>query len=89
MKVAFQSGLVAMAASCSVAMTAAGAEAKTCYHAGGSATMITKSLAEFMAEAALKNSIAAHGWTAAGPIKMVCKDDMMTTSCTARRLACK
>lgn len=70
-------------------LCAATAEARTCYQAGGSATMITKALAEFMANAALKNSIASHGWTAAGPIRMKCKDEGLTESCTARRLACK
>lgn len=29
-----------------------------------------------------------HNWKAAGPMKMVCKDDTLTTTCTARRRAC-
>lgn len=64
------------------------ADAKSCRQAGGLAQMPTRAVAEFMADAALKNAIAAHGWTAAGPIKMVCKDDSLTTTCTARRRAC-
>ncbi len=64
------------------------AEAQTCRQAGGLSQMPTKALAEFMAEAALKNAIAAHGWTAAGPITMKCTDDTLTTTCTARRRAC-
>jgi hypothetical protein len=56
--------------------------------AGGVATMVTKDLAEFMAEAALKNAIANHGWKAAEPIKLDCKDETLTTTCTARRRAC-
>ena len=69
-------------------MGATFAEAKSCRRAGGLAEMPTRAIAEFMAEAALKNALAAHGWTAAGPIKMECKDGTFTTTCTARRLAC-
>jgi len=47
-----------------------------------------RAVAEFMAEAALKNAIADHGWKAAGPISMQCNDDTFTTTCTARRRAC-
>jgi hypothetical protein len=64
-----------------------GAEA-ACRKAGGLAQMPTRAVAEFMAEAALKNAIADHGWKAAGPISMQCKDDTFTTTCTARRRAC-
>ncbi len=34
--------------------------------------MVTEDLAKFMAGAALKNSIAAHGWTPRGPVLMTC-----------------
>ncbi len=67
---------------------AAGAEAKSCRTIGGLAEMPTRGIAEFMAEAALKNAIAAHNMTAAGPVTMKCKDDSITTTCTARRRAC-
>jgi len=60
-----------------------------CRRAGGEATMITKDLAVFMATAALKNSIADHGERPKGGIKVACKDDTFTTTCTARRQACK
>jgi hypothetical protein len=60
-----------------------------CRRAGGEATMITKDLAVFMATAALKNSIADHGERPKGSIKIACKDDTFTTTCTARRQACK
>jgi hypothetical protein len=50
--------------------------------------MPTRGIAEFMAKAALKNAIAAHNMTAAGPVTMKCKDDSITTTCTARRRAC-
>ena len=75
------------AAALILAMGTMSAEAG-CRRAGGLAEMPTRALAEFMAEAALKNAIAAHGWTAAGPIKMECKDGTITTTCTARRRAC-
>jgi hypothetical protein len=61
-----------------------------CRRAGGEATMITKDLAVFMAKAALKNSIADHGERPKGAIRISCKDDeLFTTTCTARRQACK
>ena len=60
-----------------------------CRRAGGEATMITKDLAVFMANAALKNSIADHGERPKGAIAVACKDDTFTTTCTARRQACR
>ena len=47
------------------------------------------SAAVFMANAALKNSIADHGERPAGPVQLKCTDDTLTTTCTARRQACK
>ena len=70
------------------AMTATSADAG-CRRAGGEATMITKDLAVFMANAALKNSIADHGERPSGPVSLSCKDDGLTTTCHARRQACK
>lgn len=70
-------------------MAGSGTAAAGCVRAGGEATMVTRALAEFMAEAALKNSIAGMGATPAGPIKMVCTDDLATTHCIAKRRACK
>jgi len=70
------------------AMTATSAEAG-CRPAGGEATMITKDLAVFMANAALKNSIADHGERPKGAVAVSCKDDAFTTTCHARREACK
>lgn len=60
-----------------------------CRRAGGVATMVTKDLAVFMANAALKNSIADHGERPAGPVQLKCTDDTLMTTCTARRMACK
>jgi hypothetical protein len=78
----------AVAVIAAVFAVSGGAQANTCRTAGGLAQMPTHGLAEFMAEAALKNAIANQGWTAAGAIKMSCKDDTFTTTCTARRRAC-
>lgn len=73
-------------------MTSAQAAHKAGHHgcvmAGGEATMVTVDLAKFMAEAALKNSIAAHGWTAKGPLKMKCDAPNGLPHCMARRRAC-
>lgn len=85
--------LAAMAAAMTgAAFAMAGAvEAKggKCVMAGGEATMVTQDLAKFMAEAALKNSIAAHNWTASGPISMKCDGGTVGLQhCVARRRAC-
>lgn len=63
--------------------------AKTCVMAGGEATMITRDLAEFMAKAALGNSIKGKGMTASGPIKLKCNDPSPLTYCIATQKACK
>ena len=60
-----------------------------CVRAGGSADMITQDLAEFMAKAALKNSIAGMGAKPSGPIKLVCKPGSVPVHCIARQAACK
>ena len=70
------------------AMSVSSAEAG-CRRAGGEATMITKDLAVFMAKAALKNSIADHGERPKGAVQLFCKDDSFTTTCHARRQACR
>lgn len=62
---------------------------KSCVLAGGEATMITKDLAEFMAKAALGNSISGKGMTASGPVKVSCKDPAPLTYCLAQQKACK
>jgi hypothetical protein len=80
--------IFSLGAAIAVMAGAANAEAKSCRTIGGLAEMPTRAIAEFMAEAALKNAIAAHNMTAAGPISMKCKDDTLTTTCTARRKAC-
>jgi hypothetical protein len=82
--------LVATGAVLALACAAIAATAEAgCRRAGGEATMITKDLAVFMANAALKNSIADHGERPKGPVKVSCKDDTFTTTCHARRQACR
>lgn len=76
----------ALAALLSIAASVAHAECRT---VAGSADMITRDLAKFMAEAALKNAIADKGMKAAGPINMTCRDDTVTTYCKATRQACR
>lgn len=81
--------LAACMSACVGMMAGSGTAMAGCVRAGGEATMVTRALAEFMAEAALKNSIADMGATPAGPIKMVCTDNVATTHCIAKRRACK
>lgn len=84
-----RAGLVAGLALGALAFHGAPVEAKgKCVLAGGEATMVTEDLAKFMAEAALKNSIAAHGWTAAGAVSMKCDSPNGLPHCLARRKAC-
>lgn len=60
----------------------------SCVLAGGSANMITRDLAEFMAKAALKNSIEGMGAKPVGGVKLSCKDGL-PVYCLARQKACK
>ena len=54
----------------------------------GSADMVTTDLAKFMANAALKNAIAAKGLKPSGTITLKCREDAVTTYCKASRPAC-
>ena len=72
-----------------VTTAAHAATKKSCVLAGGEATMITPDMARFMANAALNNSIKGMSATAAGPVKMDCKDPAPLTYCIARQRACK
>lgn len=65
------------------------AHAKSCVLAGGEATMVTKDMAVFMANAALNNSMKAKGLTAVGKAKVTCKDPSPLTYCLAQQKACK
>ena len=55
----------------------------------GRTVRVTDHQGEFMANAALKNSIADHGERPKGAVALSCKDDTLTTTCHARRQACK
>ena len=59
-----------------------------CVMAGGQATMVTQDLAKFMAEAALKNAIAARNWKASGAVKVTCDTEAGLPDCTAKQKAC-
>lgn len=80
----FRSLFVALAA---LVLSSLSAEA-ACRTVVGSADMITRDLAEFMANAALKNAIEAKGLKPAGAVKLTCRDDTVTTYCKASRQAC-
>ena len=68
----------------------ASAAGKNCVVAGGTATILpSEGMATFMAEAALKNSIAAQGRTQVGPTKVVCDPSAVVPTCTAKAKACK
>jgi hypothetical protein len=83
-------GLVALfSATTAVFLVPAAHAKKSCVLAGGEATMITRDLAEFMAKAALNNSIKAKGLTAEGAAKLSCKDPAPLTYCLAEQKACK
>ena len=90
LKFIVRAGLVASVAGASLALIAATAEAKggKCVMAGGEATMVTEDLAKFMSEAALKNSIAAHSWTASGSVSTKCDSANGLPHCVSKRKAC-
>jgi hypothetical protein len=71
-----------------VGMAANEAQAK-CVMAGGESVMATQDLAKFMAGAALKNSMAAHGWKPHGAVKVMCDTSAIgLPHCLARQKAC-
>lgn len=72
-------------------VTAGPAAAKPgkCVRAGGEANMLTQDLAEFMAKAALKNSIAGMGAKPTGSIKLTCSANGLLQYCKATQRACK
>jgi hypothetical protein len=81
--------LATFAAFVSLSLLATPAFGKTCVLAGGEATMVTKDLAEFMAKAALGNSIKAKGLSAQGVPKLTCNAPSPLTYCIAQQKACK
>jgi FlaG/FlaF family flagellin (archaellin) len=85
MKTFVRMGMIA-AAGLAVASTEASAK---CVLAGGQATMVTLDLAKFMSNAALKNSINAHGWKAHGAVRTRCDTSSVgLPHCVSRQKAC-
>lgn len=78
---------ILLAAAGSMVCAASAAQAG-CQTVVGSADMITRDLAKFMAEAALKNAIAGKNMKPAGETILTCRDDTVTTYCKASRRAC-
>lgn len=60
-----------------------------CVLAGGEGANVLPDVAKFMADAALKNSLAAHGLKPAGKVKQTCKSDGLVTTCVSKQRACK
>lgn len=89
MLVKFLCATAVLSVSLMAATSSQAAPKKSCVMAGGEATMITSDLARFMANAALNNSIKGMGATAAGQVKMACKDPAPLTYCLAQQRACK
>ena len=89
-KIIAGAALIAGIAGVSMTLLTAPVEAKggKCVMAGGEATMVTEDLAKFMSEAALKNSIAAHSWTASGSVKTKCDAANGLPHCVSKRRAC-
>ena len=80
---------IALGATALASTTFAQEKKKSCFLAGGEATMITTDLAKFMANAALNNSIKGASATASGAVKMTCKDGVASVYCLAQQRACK
>ncbi|MFV0298536.1 MAG: hypothetical protein ACK5JT_20740 [Hyphomicrobiaceae bacterium] len=87
MKFAFFAAPLVVAASLGAISSQASAKAQ-CVRAGGSASMVTRDLAAFMAKAALKTSIDSINARPVGPIKITCKRTF-PVYCLARQKACR
>lgn len=81
-------GLAAFAVAVMMVSAPAMAAGK-CVRAGGEGSNVLPDVAKFMADAALKNSIAAHGMKPSGKITQTCKTDVVLTTCVSRQRACK
>lgn len=87
MKNVVATGLIAFAAALGMASGSANAG---CVRAGGEAVMVSRDLAKFMANSALKHSIENHGWTAHGLVKVKCETSPVGLQhCVARQKACR
>ncbi len=81
-------GVLGLAVSAQAQQAAPKAGAK-CVLAAGEANMMTQDLAEFMAKAALKNSISGMGAKPSGDIKLKCNASGLLQYCKAEQKACK
>jgi hypothetical protein len=77
-----------LAALAIIAMAGSAQAGATCRRAGGESVMLTEDLAKFMANAALKNALAAHKWKPQGAIIMKCDTAQGLLHCVARQKAC-
>lgn len=75
-------------ASASIAL-ASNAEARSCVQAGGQGTGITKEVATFMANAAMKQQMEKLGVKPSGKAKLTCTYDLVVSNCTVKQRACK
>ena len=82
-------GGIAAVLALSIAAAAPAMAKGKCVRAGGQGSNILPDVAKFMADAALKNSIAANGLKPAGKIKQTCKSDAVLTTCVSKQRACK
>lgn len=71
-----------------IAPANAAGKAARCQQVGGGATMLTEDLARYMAQAALKNVIAAKGLVGKGKISVTCDKTPGLPNCHARQKAC-
>ena len=83
-----------LAAAAALALTAfavapAAAAKPNCVKAGGTATSPTEGIAQFMANAALKNSIEAQGRKMVGAPTMKCDGNVVGPTCVTHAKACK
>lgn len=88
MSVMLKSGALAAALVLAAVSIPSSAYAK-CVMAGGEGSNLLPDVAKFMANAALNNSLAAHGLKAKGKIKQTCKSDAVLTTCVSKQRACK
>lgn len=90
MRVLHTTSLAAVLLAATVAVAPALAAPK-CIKAGGIGNGITEGIAQFMAEAAMKNSAKAWGGDAVkiGKVAQSCKWETVAFSCTASARACK
>ncbi len=79
---------IALASVAMVVVAGSAQAGSACRRAGGEATMITEDLAKFMSNAALKNALAAHKWTAHGAVTTKCDSAAGLPHCVSRQRAC-